>query len=179
MASRLTLILGGARSGKSALAQKMAERGGSVLYVATARAGDEEMAARIARHRSSRPKAWRTLEAEVEVGPAIEREARGAQVIVLDCLTLLASNVLGGLPEPVSEESAQPALDREVEGLLHAWRRTGADWIVVSNEVGLGIVPATPLGRVYRDLLGRSNQRFAAAADSVLFLVAGVAMKVK
>jgi adenosylcobinamide kinase/adenosylcobinamide-phosphate guanylyltransferase len=178
MTNRFTFILGGARSGKSAYAQKLAaERGRDVLYVATAQAGDDEMAARIAAHRAERPPHWRTLEAPRGVGLAL----RGVQadVILLDCLTLLANNVLVPLPEPVTEADAVAALDVEVDGLLAACAEGGAGWIVISNEVGLGLVPPYPLGRVYRDALGRANQRVAARADEVLFMVAGLPMRVK
>lgn len=185
MPKKLTLILGGARSGKSFYAEKLAsKRGDHVLYVATAQAFDEEMAARIAAHRAQRPANWRTLEAPRDVGHAIaqtlENSAQTPDVILLDCLTLLTNNVLLTLPEPVTQEQADAALMAEVDGLL-AVHNAGADteWIIVSNEVGLGIVPAYPLGRVYRDALGRANQRLAAAADEVLFMVSGLPMTVK
>ncbi len=189
MPRRLTLILGGARSGKSTLAQKLAaERGRTVLYVATATAGDEEMATRIAAHRAERPAHWRTLEAQTQVGAAIAAATTaaattaavaGSEVVLIDCLTLLANNVLLPLPEPVSDTAAQAALEAEVEGLLAAYAGSTAEWIVVSNEVGLGLVPPYPLGRIYRDALGRANQRLAAEADVVLFLVAGLPLTLK
>lgn len=175
MGKRLTLILGGARSGKSSHAQKLAgERGSKVLYVATAEAGDEEMAQRIAAHRSERPEHWRTLEAASGVGEAIRERGGEAEVVLLDCLTLLANNVIVPLPEPVTAESAEAALNAEVDGLLSAYEASRAEWIVISNEVGLGLVPPYPLGRVYRDALGRANQRLASAADEVMFMVAGL-----
>lgn len=180
MGRRLTLILGGARSGKSAYAQKLAdERGERVLYVATAEAGDEEMAARIAAHRAGRPAHWQTLEAAARVGAAIRSASGGAGVILIDCLTLLASNVIVPLPEPVTGEAADSALGAEVDELLSAYSESAAEWIIVSNEVGLGLVPPYPLGRVYRDALGKANQRLATEADGVLFMVAGLPMKVK
>jgi adenosylcobinamide kinase/adenosylcobinamide-phosphate guanylyltransferase len=177
MGKRLTLILGGARSGKSAYAQRLAaERGNDVLYVATAEAGDDEMAARIAAHRAERPAHWQTLEAPRQVGSAIRVVAGDAGVVLIDCLTLLASNVIVPLPEPVAAEAA---LIAEVDGLLAAYAASQAQWIVISNEVGLGLVPPFPLGRAYRDALGRANQRLAAVADEVLFMVAGLPMRVK
>ena len=178
MGHRLTLILGGARSGKSALAGKLAERtSGRVLYVATAEAGDEEMAVRIAAHRAARPAAWRTLEAPRNAGSEIQAAEKGEEVIVVDCITLLIANAIAPLGQAPAGGSGAAA--REVDGLLDAYGRSAAEWIIVSNEVGLGIVPETPLGRAYRDILGRANQRIAAAADTVLFLVAGIPMKVK
>jgi adenosylcobinamide kinase/adenosylcobinamide-phosphate guanylyltransferase len=183
MNRRLTLILGGARSGKSVYAEQLAHRrGGPVLYVATAEAWDAEMAARIAAHRAQRPADWRTIEAPSNTGDAIAAALAaepGIVTVLVDCLTLLASNVVTALPEPTTQEAAEAAVQREVEGLLAAYAAGDADWIIVSNEVGLGIVPAYPLGRVYRDALGRANQRLAATADNVLFLVAGLPLVVK
>jgi adenosylcobinamide kinase / adenosylcobinamide-phosphate guanylyltransferase len=180
MTRSLTLILGGARSGKTSLAQQLAGRqAGPVLYVATAEPDDEEMAARIVAHRADRPAHWATLEAPLRVGSAILQIAPAPAVVVLDCLTLLANNVLMPLPEPVSQAEADAALALEVDGLLAAYRAGTAQWFVVTNEVGLGLVPPYPLGRVYRDALGRANQRFAAAADNVLFMVAGLPLVVK
>lgn len=182
MPKSLTFILGGARSGKSTYAQRLAaELSLSVLYVATAEAGDEEMQTRITAHRADRPAHWRTLEAPRNVGAAITASLResNAEVILLDCLTLLANNVIVPLPEPVSYDEAEQALMVEIDSLLTAYVGHSASWIIVSNEVGLGLVPPYPLGRVYRDALGRANQKIAAAADEVLFMVAGLPMKVK
>lgn len=180
MGTQLTLILGGARSGKSAYAQRLAERhGGRVLYVATAEAGDAEMAARIAAHQAERPQHWRTLEAPRQTGDAIRRHQNDADVVLVDCLTLLANNVIAPLPEPVAQETAEAALDAEVDALLAAYAASAGAWIVVSNELGLGVVPPYPLGRVFRDAVGRANQRLAAVADQVVFMVAGLPVEVK
>lgn len=180
MTKRLTLILGGARSGKSSYAQKIAaERGAAVLYVATAEAGDDEMAARIAAHRAERPAHWQTLEASREVGAAIRSQSNHYRILLLDCITLLANNVIVPLPEPVTEETATQALKKEVDELVIVYRESSAEWIIVSNEVGFGLVPPYPLGRVYRDALGRANQQLAAEADEVILMVAGLAMKIK
>ena len=179
MGRRLTFILGGARSGKSQYAQQLAaESGKRVLFVATAEAGDEEMTERIAAHRASRPQAWETLEAPRQVGKAIlERNPSG--LVLVDCLTLLASNVLGQFTEPFEQREYEVALDEEIEGLLEVFRQTLAEWLVISNEVGLGVVPASAAGRLYRDALGRANQRLAQAADEVVLMVAGIAVKIK
>lgn len=182
MQKRLTLILGGARSGKSTYAQQRAmEQNRPVLYVATAAPGDEEMAARIAAHRAERPAEWRTLEAQTGVAEAIRSALtmKPAGLVLVDCLTLLASNVILALPEPVSQTAADEALLAEVEDLLVVYRQSSADWMVVSNEVGLGLVPPYPIGRIYRDALGRANQRLAQSADEVLFMVAGLPVRVK
>ncbi len=182
----LTLILGGARSGKSshalALARTRAQR---VVFVATATAGDDEMAARIARHQAERPPQWETRELPRAVGRALEAAPPQADLLLLDDLTLLVSNVLlaaVGEADPAAlavQENARRAVDDEIEALLHAYRSLPLAWIVVSNEVGWGLVPASPLGRLYRDLLGWANRRLAAEADEVLLMVAGLPMQVK
>ncbi len=177
----LTFILGGARSGKSSYAEKLAaEANGDVLYVATAQAWDEEMALRIANHKADRPAHWRTLEAQQHVGEAIHAcLAPEIGTVLIDCLTLLATNVILPIPEPIADADATAAVIGEVDGLLAAYQQSTCHWIIVSNEVGMGVVPPYPLGRVYRDALGRGNQRLAAAADRVLFMVAGLPMVVK
>ena len=176
----LALILGGARSGKSSYAQKRAyERGGDdVLFVATAQAIDDEMQTRIEAHRCDRPATWRTLEAPRHTGEAIARSESSA-IVLVDCLTLLVSNAVLALPESASAVEAEAVALAEVDELMAAFQRGTASWIVISNEVGLGLVPPYPVGRTYRDALGRANQRLAAEADEVLFLVAGIPMKVK
>ncbi len=175
----LTLILGGVRSGKTAYAEEMARQlaGDDVLYVATAAAHDEEMQARIARHRAQRPPAWQTLEATHQVGATIL--ARPApRVILLDCLTVLVSNVLLPFEDPFAQ-AASAAVTEEVEGLLRCADQVDAHFLVVSNEVGMGVVPPYPLGRAYRDLLGWANQAVARQAETVLLLVAGIPLTVK
>ncbi|MCB0037145.1 MAG: bifunctional adenosylcobinamide kinase/adenosylcobinamide-phosphate guanylyltransferase, partial [Anaerolineales bacterium] len=145
-----------------------------------AEAEDGEMAQRIAKHRAERPTHWQTLETPQWVGAAVAAvDPTAYEVVLLDCLTMLASNVLLALPEAVDAQTAEDALTAEIEALLAVYERTASHWIIVSNEVGLGIVPAYALGRLYRDVLGRANQRLAAAADTVLFMVAGLPMKVK
>jgi adenosylcobinamide kinase/adenosylcobinamide-phosphate guanylyltransferase len=124
---------------------------------------------------------WRTVEAPRHTGQAVAAalQAEPAAAVLVDCLTLLANNVLIALPEGVSEVEASAALLAEVDELLAARAGSDAEWVIVSNEVGLGIVPAYPLGRLYRDALGRANQRLAALADRVVFMVAGLPMTVK
>lgn len=180
--NKLTLILGGARSGKSSYAEKLAaQHEGSVLYVATAQAWDDDMASRIAVHRAQRPSHWRTLEAPVQVGQAIA-EAPPADVILIDCLTLLASNVIAPLDtseQAVADRALKAEIDALCDAILTVTTHRTTHWIIVSNEVGLGIVPAYPLGRIYRDALGRANQRLAAMAHQVFFMVAGLPLTVK
>jgi adenosylcobinamide kinase/adenosylcobinamide-phosphate guanylyltransferase len=180
MARHVTLILGGARSGKSAYAQQLAEKSRKpVLFVATAEALDDEMTDRIRRHQQDRPAHWRTLEAHHRVAEQIRQMVSNEELILLDCVTLLASNVIASLPEPYISETAEAALNTEIDALLALMNTSDHEWLIISNEVGLGLVPNSPLGRVYRDALGRANQRLAATAEEVLFLAAGLPMRIK
>lgn len=165
----LTLLLGGARSGKSALAVEIGRRhAGAVTFLATAPVieGDGDLAARVARHRAERPP-WPTIEEPLDVAGALARA--GHDLVVVDCLTLWVSNLLhrgdsAAEIEALSATTAAAAAARQ------------APTVVISNEVGLGVHPETDLGRHYRDVLGRVNQQWAAAADVALFLVAGKAI---
>ena len=176
MKKRLTLVLGGVRAGKSSYAQALAERGRRVLFVATAEAGDREMEARIQAHREGRPADWDTLEEPVDLVTAITPRLHCYDTVLLDCLTLWTSNLLlrGETPGAACTDIAS-----ETQSLLRLYREGSASWIVVSNEVGQGVVPATKLGRVYADELGRVNQIVAAEADEVYFIIAGIPLKLK
>ncbi len=176
----MILVLGGARSGKSAFAQRLASTlKEPVVYVATATAGDEEMRTRIARHRRMRPKSWRTVEVPVGLSGSVLRIAGRARTLVIDCLSLYVANLL----EPFSDNPTHPAAARailkEVRAVLRELRRWKGTVIVVSNEVGQGVVPSTPLGRAYRDILGEANQLVAKQAEEVYWMVAGVPVRVK
>jgi adenosylcobinamide kinase/adenosylcobinamide-phosphate guanylyltransferase len=181
MRKQLILILGGARSGKSAYAQQLAEElgGDNVVYLATAEAGDDEMRARIAVHRSERPQGWRTVESPTLAGLDLVTVCGNARVVLLDCVTLLVSNGVTATGDEPDSTTAEAAASREVDALLEAYAAGNATWIVISNEVGMGLVPPYPLGRVYRDALGRVNQRLAAAADRVVLMVAGLPWELK
>ncbi|MDJ0756430.1 MAG: bifunctional adenosylcobinamide kinase/adenosylcobinamide-phosphate guanylyltransferase [Ardenticatenaceae bacterium] len=180
MSGKLTLILGGARSGKSRYALELVQRYDRVLFVATAQPLDDEMKIRIANHKAERPPQWRTLETPLEVGRAIAKVAKPFDVVIVDCLTLLANNVVFSGSEEEPDWSARGIqLDLEVANIIGTHQQGTADMIVVSNEVGLGIVPVYASARHYRDMLGWANQTLAAAADEVLFMVAGLPMKVK
>lgn len=179
MSPQITLILGGARSGKSAYAEKLARQSGQhILYIATAEARDKEMAKRIAAHQAARPSTWRTLEAPTNIGARLATINYRLDAILLDCLTLLVSNMVLAMEEQ-PEVIVEAAVEAELEAIIAAQTRLNAPLIIVSNEVGLGLVPPYPLGRLYRDILGRANQRLAAQADHVLFMVAGLPMTVK
>ncbi|NJO83137.1 MAG: bifunctional adenosylcobinamide kinase/adenosylcobinamide-phosphate guanylyltransferase [Blastochloris sp.] len=180
MGKRLIFLLGGARSGKSSYAEKWAqEYGKQVLFVATAQAFDDEMRERIAAHRATRPAAWHTLEAPLQVGNGIQQVAIEYDTLVLDCVTLLASNALLQLPEDCTQLQADEAVLSEVDSLIVTYKMSNATWLVISNEVGMGIVPPYRLGRLYRDALGRANQRIAQVADEVQLLVAGISWNLK
>lgn len=184
---RVVLILGGARSGKSARAQEMASRlGRRVTYVATAEPGDEEMRQRIQAHRAARPEGWRTVEEPLDLRSAVRDAVSDSDVVLVDCLTLWVSNRLCRLPvEGAKGEWARAAvglaeeLEAEVSDVARVARSGDTTLLLVSNEVGLGLVPPTPLGRLYRDLLGSVNRRLAREADQVLLMVAGLAVDVK
>ncbi len=191
---RLILILGGARSGKSAFAERLAAQSGrAVAFIATATASDDEMRERIARHRASRAIEWHTIEEPLDLAVAVRQAYKLADVVLLDCMTLWLGNMLfqeQGQYE--NDDMGKEELSRtsnlfderssqQIEALLTVVQsvETGKTLIVVSNEVGLGIVPAYPLGRVYRDTLGYVNQRVAQIADRVYLMVAGMAVDIK
>lgn len=176
----LILITGGVRCGKSRYAEQLAgELGGDrVVYIATAEAGDDEMRAKIDAHKAARPASWSTLEAPTDVAAAVtDASARpdAPRVILVDCLTMLVSNLL----LVGDEETAAARVERQVAAVRDACLRSPAGVIVVTNEVGWGIVPATTLGRRYRDLLGAANQTLATSAARVYLLVAGIAVDCK
>jgi adenosylcobinamide kinase / adenosylcobinamide-phosphate guanylyltransferase len=167
----LVVLLGGARSGKSLLALRLAERASApVVFLATGEAGDEEMADRIARHRHERPASWSTVEEPVELERSVAA-VDGEATLIVDCLSLWVSNLIERRPAPEIEAAAAAAVQV-------AAARSGLT-IVVSNEVGLGIVPVNALARGYRDVLGRVNALWVAAADEAYFVVAGRTIKLE
>ena len=203
MSKSFILILGGARSGKSRFAQQMAKGlREKVLFVATGQPLDEEMASRIEEHKRIRPKNWRTLEIDVKVGQTLEGQIGGAEVVLLDCLSLLVSNLILNPSLPLSlraersnllalragsvenlakidfAEAEKRVMD-EIDELIECIDKHKDIFIVVSNEVGLGLVPENKLGRVYRDLLGRANQLLAQRANEVYLMVSGIPVKIK
>jgi adenosylcobinamide kinase/adenosylcobinamide-phosphate guanylyltransferase len=174
------LLTGGARSGKSQMAQELASKaGGNVLFVATAEAGDEEMQRRIEMHRKSRPKDWATLEATIHVGSQITKNIGGAKTVIIDCITLLINNIFQQFDENTDAAVVERAVMAEIAELINCVGRSRADFIIVTNEVGLGIVPGDKVSRLYRDLLGKANQMLAANVDEVYLMVAGIPVQVK
>ncbi len=175
MNKELVLIMGGARSGKSSFAQRLAKIvGGKVIFVATAQAGDDEMAERIARHKASRPATWHTVEEPLELASVLQRETTSTDVVIIDCLTLWLNNLL--LKEGSASETE---VLEQVDRLLDVYEKGSSSYIIVSGEVGLGLVPPYPLGRLYRDILGWMNQKVARRADKVFLMIAGIPLELK
>jgi adenosylcobinamide kinase/adenosylcobinamide-phosphate guanylyltransferase len=178
------LILGGARSGKSHYAQEIALKSlPPVLFVATAEAGDEEMKQRIEEHQKARPATWHTLEATTHIGRKIKQRAGKAQTVIIDCITLLVSNILTQHGHPTGELIEAPLIEQEVMAeineLTEYMNQIKADFIIISNEVGLGLVPANSMSRLYRDLLGKVNQLLAEQCNEVYLMVAGLPLRIK
>lgn len=173
MAKKLYFITGGARSGKSAFAEQLAAgTAGRRAYLATAQALDAEMVARIEHHRRRRGSAWDTYEEPLAVAELLERLADRYEVVLLDCLTLWVSNVMARTDD-------DDAVSRQADLLVNAARNMRNTGIIVSNEVGLGIVPDNVLARRFRDLAGFVNQKLAQAADEAYLLAAGIPMRLK
>ncbi len=166
----VTLVLGGVRSGKSHYAQQLGEQASRVVFVATAKTGDDdEMRLKVERHRSSRPSDWQTVEEPLQLAETINRYGPSCDLMLIDCLTFFASNLLD------AQEDEQTA----IEALCTVLKSPPCSIVLVSNEVGSGVVPAYPSGRRFRDLLGEMNQSVARVASNVLLLVAGLPLVLK
>ena len=172
----LTLVLGGARSGKSRIAQSICESGSKVTCIATARLDDDEMRARISRHRRARPQSWITIEEPLAIADAVATHAASMDFILLDCLTLWLSNFCSERRDS-SADSLEAAVQEEISRLAAA--SAASHIVAVSNEVGGGIVPESKVGRVFRDLHGLMNQYVAGQADFVYQMVAGIPLQIK
>jgi adenosylcobinamide kinase/adenosylcobinamide-phosphate guanylyltransferase len=189
MNGTVTLILGGARSGKSSWAEHLAAQSGRrVLYLATARPSDAEMAERIAAHRANRPTDWQTVEVFDNLVGAVRNSAHAKDLVLVDCLTLWVSNVIlqrtarfgdAGAVAPAEWQEIQQYLITEIQHLIDHVHDSDETLILVSNEVGLGLVPPYPLGRHYRDILGTVNRIVAQYADSVVLMIAGLPLDVR
>jgi adenosylcobinamide kinase/adenosylcobinamide-phosphate guanylyltransferase len=178
-----TLVLGGARSGKSAWAEQLAQGSGrEVVYIATARAGDAEMAARIARHRQDRPRHWVTVEEPLCLADAIGRHGAAGKLVLVDCLTLWLSNLMfseGGDYPDVGGVTLPPLFAQQRAALLDALQGAACDVVLVSNEVGMGIVPLGAVSRCFLDEAGRLNQAVAAVCERAVFVAAGLPLQLK
>ena len=189
MPKELTLITGGVRSGKSAFAVRLADgSGGRVLFLATMAPGDDEGRRRVRRHQEDRPAHWQTVEEPLAVPEALLQWGRHFDTVILDCLTLWVAGLMeatGLLAArhatlgPSELDRGEKAVAGRVDDLLAAYREQPSSLIVVTNEVGAGLVPGYPSGRLFRDLLGLANQRLAAEADTVYCLLAGLPLTVK
>jgi adenosylcobinamide kinase/adenosylcobinamide-phosphate guanylyltransferase len=172
MASKIIFIVGGARSGKSSYALKLAAKSRKPAFVATCQALDKEMVQRIQKHRFERSKDWTTFEEPIKVAALIEKIPARHDLILLDCMTLLVSNLL--LKRKTAGE-----IEQEVLSILKALKKRKGLSIIVSNEVGLGIVPHTKIGREFRDIAGCVNKIIAGKTDSVFFMVSGIPWRIK
>jgi len=171
--SKMILILGGTRSGKSGYAVKLAkEIGGNVAFIATAEALDKEMEKRIRLHKASRPKRWKLIEERKDVAAILSKLKNRYDVILIDCLGLLISNLL-------AEDLKDKEIERRMGKLIRAISKTGMTTLLVSNEVGMGVVPSNHLARRFTDLIGLANQMAAEKADEVIFMQAGVPLRLK
>lgn len=182
--SKMTLITGGARSGKSHFAQELALKACEpVLFVATATAGDDEMRQRIEKHRKARPATWSTFEATTRIGSQISKNIDKSPTVIIDCITLLINNIFCQYSDPDGEQIDAPLIEKEVmaeiDELVRCLDQIDANFIIVTNEVGLGLVPANKMGRLYRDLLGKANQILAQHADEIYLMVTGIPLKIK
>ena len=150
-----------------------------MLFVATAEAGDEEMRQRIEKHKQMRPGGWDTLEYATDIGTQINQKIGRAQVVIVDCITLLVSNVLGQHGDQTDASLIEEKVSDEIDKLIACIKQNNATFIIVTNEIGLGLVPTGKISRLYRDLLGKANQRLAEIADEVYLMVAGLPLQIK
>jgi len=181
----IVLVIGGARSGKSSYGEKLAASiSDNVAYIATAQSLDEEMQSRISLHRSRRPKDWTTYEVPLNISEVVPQIKDKHDVFLLDCLTLLISNTL--LKDlnvdnitPEIQKMKEDLVTREIKKLTYCFKNCSKDLIVITNEVGLGLVPSNALSRLYRDIAGRANQLLAEEADTVIITWAGIPLQIK
>ena len=183
---KIMFITGGARSGKSRFAESLLAGRDNVLYVATGIAFDEEMRDRICRHRSQRNPSWETVECYRDFSSALANKLAGRGAVLLDCVTIMINNIMV-VDSGVDWDSAgmdivekvETAIQKEISDFMRIASDFKGEVLIVSNELGMGIVPPTPLGRHYRDIAGKINQMIAAAADAVYLLVSGIPLKIK
>lgn len=174
METRLILITGGARSGKSRFAQTLAEHlEGHKVFIATAQPLDEEMSTRIEKHKRERPAGWDTIEESARLAQAVKKCSGNYQVVLIDCLTMWISHLL------TQRTLSESEIVNEVQSLITSCKTVQGTVVIVSNEVGWGIVPANKVSRIFRDIVGRANQDIASHADKVYLVVSGIPLKLK
>lgn len=183
---RVILVTGGARSGKSSFAEQLiAGLGQEIAYIATARPFDAEMEDRIAKHRLQRPASWQTFETPTDPSAVVATQGNRVDALLLDCMTVMITNrmlahtVDWDQPTVAQLNEIEADILHEINALLEAAAASRADLVAVTNEVGYGIVPISPLSRFFRDCAGRVNQRMAAAADEVYLVVSGIPVRIK
>jgi adenosylcobinamide kinase / adenosylcobinamide-phosphate guanylyltransferase len=176
----ITLVLGGAQSGKSYYAQQLAAGFERVTFIATAQPRDAEMREKIARHRRERPVSWRTVEAPLDLCARIRAQSREADLVLIDCLTVYVSNVMARTKRPRKRRPRNiEHFEHDIDEVCAAIQAANASIVAVSNEVGSGVVPPYRSGRLFRDLLGQMNRKVAELADTVVLMVAGLPVTVK
>ena len=180
MGKKLIFVSGGARSGKSSFVQNWAiKNGNKVLFIATAERSDEEMSERIDIHINSRPQSWETIEIPLNISKSLKKTHQKFDTVIVDCINLLASNALLKLPQNSTQQESDEAILFQIEDLLNQYKNSSATWLIVTNEVGLGLVPPYKLGRLFRDSLGRANQKLAKISDEMIFMVSGIPLYIK
>ena len=180
MGKKLIFVSGGARSGKSSFVQNWAiKNGNKVLFIATAERSDEEMSERIDVHINSRPQSWETIEIPLNISKSFKKKHQKFDTVIVDCINLLASNALLKLPQNSTQQESDKAILFQIEDLLNQYKNSSATWLIVTNEVGLGLVPPYKLGRLFRDSLGRANQKLAKISDVMIFMVSGIPLYIK
>ena len=180
MGKKLIFVSGGARSGKSSFVENWAiENGKKVLFIATAERSDGEMEERIDSHIKNRPSSWETIEAPSNISKSLDDNYQKFDTIILDCINLLSANAIMKFSEHSNQEESDKAVLFQIEDVINAYNKSSATWLIVTNEVGLGLVPPYKLGRLFRDSLGRANQKLAKISDEVIFMVSGIPMYIK
>jgi adenosylcobinamide kinase/adenosylcobinamide-phosphate guanylyltransferase len=186
MLDNLIVVLGGSKSGKSSFAMNLAKKGNQVTYIVTARLGDEEMKKRIEKHKEARPNGWRTFEVDKDIVDTMKKIKQKGGLIIIDCWSLYVANLLDGLgfenpEEEIIEtniyEKVEQQVIEETNALIEEVKKLECKVVIVSNEVGLGLVPPYPSGRCFRDLLGLSHQILAREASKVYFILAGIPLE--
>lgn len=184
--SNIILVTGGARSGKSNFAESLCRKqNNKTAYIATSIPFDEEMKSRVKKHQESRPQEWKTYEIYKDIYTIVEELDKNHQTVIMDCVTLMVNNLMFTYGIEVDQATSQELDELEeyikdqIKKLMEALKKTGLYFVIVSNEVGMGIVPENKLSRIYADFVGRANQLIAKYSDEVYFVVSGIPMKVK
>lgn len=183
---KLILVTGGARSGKSTFAEETVKKlGNNIIYIATSIPFDDEMKDRIKKHRAQRPSSWETIEAYKNLDTHLQSRLEGTDAVLLDCITVMVSNLMlekaydweGIAPEEIN--AVEEVVKAEIQKLIDTAEKSPTSFVIVTNELGMGVVPPTVLGRAVRDIAGRANQMLARAASEVYLCVSGIPVKIK